>query len=129
MLAVAGARRQREFSTTVFDIRPASRENRREMSESPTRKKNSNGGAPAMTPAETRAAFAQIVKREGGDEAVALRLGCSRNMVYRLCVAPDNKDACDPGMHLGRGIQELFDLPMDGWVAAPAIETVKKIVK
>lgn len=80
-----------------------------------------------LTPEETRKRFAKIVKAEGGPTAVALRLACSPNMVERMSVEPAAKSARDPGMKLARAIQELWGIPMEGWVPPPLTEMVKKI--
>lgn len=75
-----------------------------------------------MTPDQTRKHFAKLVKNAGGASAVALRVGCSVDMIALLI-----KGTRTPGMKLARAIQELYKIPMADWLDAPRIETVEKI--
>lgn len=70
-----------------------------------------------MTPLEARAKFAEIVKLEG-KELVAARLGISVHQVTNLAEdqTPTLRTAC--------AIEEVYCIPMNGWVEKPAAPVI-----
>lgn len=75
-----------------------------------------------MTPVSARRKFAEIIHKEGGPKAVALRLGISENHVLKI---KNGKRGMTVPM--ARAIQTLWGMKMEEWAEEPRLETVTRV--